>query len=612
MVRRWGSWLLALFCAGCLHPSPPSPPGTLHNTEIMTDTLWSGRIVIDGQVKVFKGATLTISPGSEIFFLRHDADRDGLGDATLIIEGSLQAVGTPKQPIRFLSAAETPQPGDWLEIRADFSRETELRYCEIRDSAHALHAHFTKATVEDSHIHHNIDGSRLGQGNFIFRRNLIEENEGKGINFRNATITISNNIIRHNGAGIFLFETNRPPTILHNNIYDNAENLRLGDFFHHDLNLGNNWWGSADPEKVDATIYDHQEDDTLGRARVGIAADWLDDCGPAAVLQLQQRWTITTDGYVDATPLASGSDLLFASWDGAVRRIGPQGELLWITERGEVIDAPLLVAEQRIFGQNWGREVFALSEKDGKRLWTFTYPPSPDDDHRQGGLVLAAGLLLVPAWNGHLYALNPLSGQELWSFATWGPLRATPLVMKEKILLSGASGTLWCLDLTGRLQWKWSGRAPLLTSPLWDGERIVILDRDGTLTALRADGTLLWQKALGETCYYAAPIESEEGLFVATAAGALWKIAPATGRTIWRQSGFGPIYATPLALGENLLFGDNNGTLWGVGAISAKTLMRLDLSEAIQGGPIPFANGIVLGSRDQQLHYLVAEEKDKP
>ena len=247
MVRRRILCLLALFCAGCVRPEFPPEPPALHNAEIMADTLWSGRIVIDGQVKVFKGATLTIAPGSEIAFLRRDVDKDGLGDGTLIVEGSLRALGTPAQPIRFRSAAAAPQPGDWLEIRVDFSKEAQLRYCEIRDSAHALHAHFTKAIVEDSHIHHNIDGSRLGQGNFIFRRNLIEANEGKGINFRNSTIDIVDNIIRHNSAGIFLFETDRSPTIEHNNIYANTDNLRLGDFFHRDLQLGSNWWGSAVP-----------------------------------------------------------------------------------------------------------------------------------------------------------------------------------------------------------------------------------------------------------------------------------------------------------------------------------------------------------------------------
>lgn len=612
MVGRLTIGLLILLCAGCVRPDLPPAPLALHNTEILSDTTWSGRIIINGQVKVFKGATLTIAPGSDIAFIRRDDDKDGLGDGTLIVEGSLRALGTAAQPIRFRSAAVAPQPGDWLEIRVDFSKEAQLRYCEIRDSAHALHAHFTRAIVEDSHIHHNIDGSRLGQGNFIFRRNLIEANEGKGINFRNATIDVTANIIRHNGAGIFLFETDRPPSIEQNNIYANTDNLRLGDFFHRDLQIGSNWWGTAVPDEVAAGIYDQTKDDTLGRASVGIATAWLADCGPADPVQLRQRWSVATNGFVDAAPQVIGADLLIASWDGTIRRVDRVGKVLWHTTGNEVIDAPLLVAGNQIYGQNWGREVFALAAEDGARLWSFSYPDSPADDHRQGGLQLANGQLLVPAWNGTLYALDPQSGQELWSFTTRAPLRATPLVEEDRIFLSGSNGTLWCLDRQGRLLWQHAGPAPLLTPPVKDDAAIIVLDRAGNLSALQTDGTLLWQQALGETCYYAAPISTKEGLFVATAAGALWKIDPASGAIIWRKDGFGPIYATPLALDDRLLLGDNHGSLWLVDAISGNLLTRRDFAGAIQGGPIAFADGIALGSRDQQLHYLTLEEVIEP
>jgi outer membrane protein assembly factor BamB len=327
---------------------------------------------------------------------------------------------------------------------------------------------------------------------------------------------------------------------------------------------------------------------------------------------LRQQWSVATAGFIDAAPHVIDADLLIASWDGSVRRIDRDGKTLWSTTGKEIIDAPLLVAGERIFAQNWGREVFALSAKTGARLWSFTYPPSLADDHRQGGLRLTDGQLLVPAWNGTLYALDPQSGKVIWSFAAQAPLRATPLVEQGRIFLSGGDGTLWCLDLHGRLLWERSGLAPLLTPAIQNGEGIISLDRDGHLSALGMDGTILWQKALGEICYYAAPIRTAEGLFVATAAGALWKIDPASGATIWRKDGFGPIYATPLAIKDRLLLGDNNGSLWLVGAISGNTLARRDFPGAIQGGPTLFSGGIALGSRDQQLHYLTLEELAEP
>lgn len=595
-----------------LRPGLTPSPLVLRNAGIVTDTLWSGTIVIDGQVKVFKGATLTIAPGTDIAFVHRDDDKDGLGDGTLIIEGSLQAIGTQAQPIRFHSAAPEPQPGDWLEIRVDFSKETHLRYCEIRDSAHSLHAHFTIATVEESHIHHNIDGCRLGQGNFIFRHNLIEANEGKGINFRNSTIEIVDNIIRRNNAGIFLFETDRPPIIARNNLYANSDNFRLGDFYHRDLEIGSNWWGSSDPAIVAASIYDAGDDSSLGLVTVGIAPAWFMESGPHDPLHLRQSAEVATDGFVDAAPQPLGEDLLIASWDGTVRRLDRDGNLLWKTPMKEVIDAPLLVDGERIFGQNWGREAFALRADNGAPLWSFTYPPSPSDDHRQGGLIRVGDRLLVPAWNGTLYALAPQSGEIIWTFTAHAPLRATPLLDGDRIILPGGDGTLWSLGLDGSLHWQYHSPAPFLTPALRIDQGIIALDREGRVLALDRDGKRLWLKELGETCFYAALVLADDGLFVATAAGALWKLDPTSGEVIWRRDGFGPIYSTPLVSGQRLLIGDNDGTLWALDSINGKTLDRLNLGAPIQGGPSAFPAGVAVGSRDNHLHIVTIDAVNLP
>ena len=161
-MKYFFSALLPLLLASCTLATPAK---TLHlqDSVIAEDTLWSGSIQIDGRVEVLRSATLTIAPGTDIAFVYRDEDRDGLGDGTLVVKGQLVAIGTALQPIRFRSAKSNPQPGDWLEIAVDFSKRAHLRYCEIRDSAYTLHAHFTNGIVEDSHIHHNIDGCRIGQ-----------------------------------------------------------------------------------------------------------------------------------------------------------------------------------------------------------------------------------------------------------------------------------------------------------------------------------------------------------------------------------------------------------------------------------------------------------------
>lgn len=247
---------------------------------IAEDTTWSGSILIDGQVEVLHNAKLTIAPGTDIAFSYRDENRDGLGDGTLIVKGELVAVGSKQQPIRFRSAKENPQPGDWLEIAVDFSKEVHLRYCEIRDSAYTLHAHFTNGLVEDCHIHHNIDGCRIGQATMVLQHNLVEHNTGKGINFRNSRVKVLNNLIRNNTAGIFLFENDQPFEISANNILDNQYQLRLGDFYVADVDLHGNWWGTADEVAIRKGIYDRQVDPEIGVVTIDPSPTPVNNAGP--------------------------------------------------------------------------------------------------------------------------------------------------------------------------------------------------------------------------------------------------------------------------------------------------------------------------------------------
>jgi outer membrane protein assembly factor BamB len=561
-------------------------------------------VLIDGSVKIGKNATLTITPGTEVAFVRRDLDGDGLGDGTLVVEGRLNAVGTRQQPIVFHSAAAEPQPGDWLEIRVDFSREVHLRYCEIRDSAYTLHAHFTRGVVEDCTIRHNFDGSRLGQATFTFRNNLIEHNRGKGINFRNSQVTIEQNLIRHNEAGIFLFENDRPITVRDNNLHDNLDNFRLGDFYAGDVTVGSNWWGTADPAAANASVFDRKADPGVGTVTIAVASAWVPGAGPRDAVTLRPAWTLATGGYLDADPVAAGDTLYLAGWDGKLRAVDQDGRELWARELGQTLDATPLPVGDLVVVQGWGRAVVALDRFTGRERWRFSYPASMADDHRQGGLLAVGDLVLVPAWNGTLYALDIATGGVRWQVACGQPLRARPAFDGTRLYQAAGDGTLTALTPQGELLWQKQLPDPLLSEPALLPGGIAVLTRAGLLVAFDSAGKELWQRALKETCYYGAPVFSHEALFVPTAAGALWKIDPRNGAVVWRVATRAPVFATPRVAAGRVYLGDNGGTLQVFGAESAALLASYQVGDAIQTRPLLWQGRLFFGSRDQGLHAL--------
>ncbi len=602
MVRALLLTLLVL--GGCAGLSQTAQPLLLKDAEILEDTIWQGQVVIDGSVKVFKGATLTILPGTEVAFVRKDLDRDGLGDGVLIVEGALRAEGTRQQPIRFGSAAADPRPGDWLEIRVDFSKDIYFRYCEFRDSAYTLHAHFTKGLMEDCTVIGNIDGCRLGQTKFTIRNCLFEHNQGKGINFRNSSVELLRNIVRYNGSGIFLFETDRPVSIHHNNLYGNGDNFRLGDFFTGEVQLADNWWGTADPQEAAQSVYDRKRDPEIGTVALKPASEWVSGTGPRDALSLAQLWRFATDGFVDAPVATDAQGLYVPSWDGRIYALDHRGGLRWSRPMGEVMDAALAIDARAVYGQSWGREAFALDIEDGTVLWRFNYPASKADDHRQGGMLLAGELLLLPAWNGTLYALDAATGELRWQYAAGQPLRSAPVVAGERLYISSGAGVLTALSLSGSPIWEAELGAPLLTAVAAIPQGVAAINREGTLVALDHGGAELWRRELTEICYYSGPTFDDGALYLATAGSGLWKIEAKTGRTIWRRALAGPSYATPLVYRGRVIVGDNSGALAVFGKQSGDQLVSFAVPREIQGGPVIVAGRLVFGARDNHVYAL--------
>lgn len=248
--------------------------------------------------------------------------------------------------------------------------------------------------------------------------------------------------------------------------------------------------------------------------------------------------------------------------------------------------------------------MLALSRADGRVLWRFGYEASPADDHRQGGVVRQGPLLLVPAWNGTLHALEAASGEERWRFDAGLPLRAAPAVETGRIYQPSGTGVLTVLDGTGRLLWQVRLDAPLLSTPALTPQGPVVVSRDGEVLALDRTGGVRWRRALGEPCYYGAPVHSDGALFLATAAGGLWKLDGKSGRTVWRRDDLGPVYATPALTGTRVLVGDNNGEVHLIDADSGERLDRFGTTGAVQSRAVAFAGGWAVGSRDGSLHLM--------
>jgi len=95
---------------------------------IKKDTTWSGEVVVESDVLVPEGVTLTIAPGSDVLFVPSESTKIEpmfLSMQTeLLVRGALMAKGMKENPITFGAApadvsGKKPERGDWGGIIFD-------------------------------------------------------------------------------------------------------------------------------------------------------------------------------------------------------------------------------------------------------------------------------------------------------------------------------------------------------------------------------------------------------------------------------------------------------------------------------------------------------------
>ncbi len=207
---------------------------------ITGEQTWSGKVFILGDVTIAETGTLTIQEGTQIVCDPvYDNQAGGVNTSRIeiIVDGGiLVAIGSQSSPIRFTSAAETPELDDWFGLRIRSDKVT-LRHCTAEYGNVGLLIEQNGRPVVENSVFQlaSTDGIRIeAPDTYVFTACTLRNNGDYGLkSLEEGLITMNNCTIDTNGSdGIYI---DGKTTLQQCNVYGNQNygvNLRGDDFTH--------------------------------------------------------------------------------------------------------------------------------------------------------------------------------------------------------------------------------------------------------------------------------------------------------------------------------------------------------------------------------------------
>lgn len=188
-------------------PATKLPVGRRYRDDVLRgETVWEGRVVVDGLVRVPEGSRLVIMPGTLVEFTRKDTNGDGIGENGLLVQGRLIAKGTAALPIVFRSAEPVRAAGDWdaINVMNSAGAQNLFEFCRVEDAYRGLHFHFSNVALRHSVLTGNYRGVQFQESVVDLSGNTIVNNRS-GIQGRDSVVVFADNLLGGNYLGANFF-----------------------------------------------------------------------------------------------------------------------------------------------------------------------------------------------------------------------------------------------------------------------------------------------------------------------------------------------------------------------------------------------------------------------
>jgi outer membrane protein assembly factor BamB len=212
-----------------------------------------------------------------------------------------------------------------------------------------------------------------------------------------------------------------------------------------------------------------------------------------------------------------------------------------------------------------------------------------------GRPALAGAVAYVPSTDGGMYAIdtsqpeqlfpfvgNGASRQQLWRFATGGPVWSSPALVDGIIYVGSEDTNLYALDaVTGREVDATAGPATAAASDdLWPVE---------------TGGAIVTSPAVVDGVVYFGSFDQH-----------LYAVAADSGKELWRFRTRGPVVSSPTVVAGVIYVGSNDNSLYAIDSATGQERWRLETDGEVRSTPAVVDGVVYVGSFDSNIYAIDA------
>lgn len=319
---------------------------------------------------------------------------------------------------------------------------------------------------------------------------------------------------------------------------------------------------------------------------------------------VNEKWLNQTQVGIYSSPVVWKNQVLVGDDDGFLTCYNlKNGEKQWsFRAEKRILGTPAVENGIVVFG-SVDKNIYGLNVKNGVLLWKVKC-----NEPVLGAVAIEQNIAYIGGSDSVFRAIDILTGKILWTFDQLkGYVETKPLIVGNKLIFGAWDTYLYALDkISGKEIWRWTNGiksmnySPAAVWPVSNGNKVFIVDPERAMTAIDVEsGKTIWRTKASMVRESIGISEDKKRIYAKTMQDSVvcYSAESNEPKEIWHENvGFGYEHNPSMLIEKDgIVFGSTkNGLLFALDAINGKILWKHKIGNSLINTVLPLDKNQIL------------------